>query len=1319
MRLEEAEPLYVISYTPDDVTSMREAIGQYSELIRSGEGFQDRYCVVQFEPTAAVPLSDFEQHPNLQRYLTGGLTHFDKKDDNKEDLTEAVLTETLFFLCAAKYPELEADIKAACESIVYFARSTNDSSEMWITSEEPFGLSPLEILATINPKYGYLLAGFFVPYWDDEHMPQSLERLGIWSDKIGITPDTLKAFCFCDNSSAREQMLGYSTFDGGMYEEDEKIESKFDLIEHFRNKPEDFQLFKDLLVARFEEQPFLHYTDDERDFNANPVKSMVLDIMMLHYPYDTWDDDFDIDEYLTQTFIKAPAEEEIADIKAYVEEKLGRPIVSRSYPTAKKPTPFTDPQEVKDPFENWQVFITEAIKNGEEVWAYIEQGTNREILDSLEKTDIYILSKKGKFKLYKELNKHAYSMEIVWEDLDDILTPLFDAFLEDEGATEEQQKTFLLRFLDVVFRLNGRDPFASSAEALIVDSYELCEEETFEKRFSAHWFAQLKANIRKFSGHSEEVMQSDIKACWEAIHTNREEACEQLPATLFSLEVTDTQEEEDIEDNYSTAELLVVAVYIVSQDSKDGRNDALTIASKAYVEHHALDQLLDDLRSDTDFPSDITIQTAKTGDYAYPAHKEHIEEVMTHYPDFVAFDQFVRQGYMMDEGQRLSQQASESKALAILQKNSKYGEVISDKQREVKWLRNFSDKTQKLLYVAHVGASHPALLCSDALKRLLKLAFALAPVRTTHLLAKAYKTSYRDSWMDSPKSMLDVLSKFQAQGLSDEGYWAFQMEQFAGRDESYKIPHYRQLLAEWNDVHQLAPSGFLQEIHRKQRKALLDGLQLLPYRTQLEIVDDAALAFPNNDYTSIYNRHLFELVARKLKPESDQDELLKPNLNDLPIVFKERLEFEGLYCQFIKGYEWSEHEDLLQQILQIAPEESRPPLSKEQAYEQYTAIIRNKYLVLSRKDNQLELLLGKEELWLLQNGLDAKTKKILQASLNVIVIDDSCPQEYIDDLLMWSKTDYRKEWRLKAISYLMGSTPLSEVEHIIRFGIIHYRFLKEDNFYEVSFGSLILKLSDAVQRYALRFLGMISYQSLNLSIDLKEEEYVQLLIDSQVDRKAIYKMLVYKENYRLIPKVALKVDVSPFVLEEKIANQIKILSVLAPFPQYHPLIISLENASSSKLREHVQQLFVLHRIKMKETVPCHIVDYGVYVMGGPTDPQTGSTRKTAREPQCLVQTSQFKGEIGMYFGLRFTATHPETAPKVLVHRVTVSHPHRDAETKELTQSQSQWTQNGYSHANIFLGWYFDPNEELLPGHYQMAAHDTEGNLLAEKSFVVE
>jgi hypothetical protein len=78
--------------------------------------------------------------------------------------------------------------------------------------------------------------------------------------------------------------------------------------------------------------------------------------------------------------------------------------------------------------------------------------------------------------------------------------------------------------------------------------------------------------------------------------------------------------------------------------------------------------------------------------------------------------------------------------------------------------------------------------------------------------------------------------------------------------------------------------------------------------------------------------------------------------------------------------------------------------------------------------------------------------------------------------------------------------------------------------------------------------------------------------------------------------------------------------------------------------------------------------------------------------------------------LQFTADDPDKAPKITVHKVTLTHP-KKGKTGKLRKGKSSWVQNGYCNSNIFTGWNFETEKEVLTGNYHIARHNTDGNLL--------
>ncbi|UII28935.1 DUF3859 domain-containing protein [Fulvivirga maritima] len=1311
MAFEEKTPKYIIHYSPNDVTSIRDGLTTYGELVESEKAFSSDYCVVVFKPEVeAIPLSFFKDHPAIMKFLDEAI--YPCEEEEKEDLTTNTLTETLFFACALMHPELEEDIKKTCEKFVDFSRLINDSAEMWITVESPFAISPLKLTATVYPKYGYLMAGFLIPYWDDEHMMEPLFELDNWARPLGITEDTLKAFCYCDNSMARSYMLGYDVYNGQVPED--AIGSHFDLISFFREKESNYQLFKDLLVERFQNQSFLQHTDDIRYVITNPIEHMVQEMMVLHYPYDSWDDDFDIDEYLTQKLVNKSAEEEIAELKAYVEERLGKPIVSTSEPPQAGRQGKKEVSKPEQPLTKWETFIKKGFAYGEPLWSYIEEGTDPSILKAIKHRDIFQRAEEASFDILEDFEEVGYSLSSMWTDLEFLFNPLikrYKKWCSQNGIEAEECHAILLRLIEVIFHLNGKAPFPPTVKDCLVFDRKICSKEEYETRYATDWLVELETKLNSFVSRKSTVTQEFLHECYKLIRDNRKEANEKLPEKLF---VAPAPFNEDDDDNYTstqqygTEEVSVIAAYIIHRESENTESTNMVSAAADYLNKHTVDAIISDLYHDTEFPQQYIIDMLQS-DQPNTLTESHKKEARALIPVMSAFSDYIKTGVYIQNGKKLSLKASENAAFESIKKHLKYDDhEISGKQKNIEWLRNFSDKTQKLLYTAHIGAQHEELACTDALGRLLKLAFHLAPVRVVNLLSKAYKThEYR---LDHSGNMLNMLELFTPQGLSDAGYWGYLIDEYAGDADPNRNDHYKLLLTEWVDRKKPAPSNhFLASTIQEQRKALDEGVLLLPRDTQLKVLNDAAKAFPEDDFTRDYDNLLTDLISRQLKKEFV--------VEHPAIYFKNRLQSESIYFEYIEWDKWGGHPDLVHQILNEIEISKPEDLADENHAEQVINLKEWGHLVLQKQGNKLVPVYGKDLLWLIQKGFNAEN--IHQARTKLIIIDTSCPQANYEELIEFSNSDFSAHVLRQALGYLMGFTPQEQAEKFIRHGINNYWFLNGmKNYYDITISELILKTKFQLQMATFRMLGMISYKHLQMDLGIQDSAYFDMLMSMNVDRKAIFKKLVSENNISFINNLAKRTDIRAYVLEEKIATQLPLLSSLVHLPGYHAFILSLANSESLKLKDHVQMLIERYKLKPDTNTAFHIVDYGVYVMGGNTDPESGSTNKTATEPECTNQTTEINAEVGMYFGFRFTATDPENAPKVLVHDVKVKHPTIDPETKEIKYQTSGWQQNGYSNSNIFLGWFFETEEELIPGEYQFTALDTDGNILAEKSFSV-
>ncbi|MDC7221996.1 MAG: DUF3859 domain-containing protein [Spirochaetales bacterium] len=1310
MAFEEMKPKYIFNYDPNRVDSIREALQQYGEWVLTGEAFEQDYCVVRFNPEIDhAGMEDFKSHPVIYKFLHEK-TGRDKED---VDLKDELLTETLLFAYALKFPELKEDLFNTARDFVTFARALNDSSKMWITCEEPFALEPLLLLAHVYPEYGYLLTSFLIPYWDDEHMGNSLYCITDWIDSIGINKDSLKAFCYCDNGMAREIMLGYNSCYGGG--ESPGIKSRFDLISYFRESEEHYQLFKDLLVQRYKEMPYMPYTEDSVKWSRqNPIADLVLNLMFVHYPYNTWDDDFDIDEYFTQNFVQKSAEDEILELRNYVEQKLGHPIVDKNvfknnkamlkYDPAKYIAEDNMPQD--DPLSNWKEFIVKGVEEGDAVWNYIATGENKDILTSLPKTNIYSEAEQGYFELIKEF-ENFYSMESLWRWLKSLLQTLYKKLML-WGINKDLQKDTLNeifhRLLDVLFALNGHAPFQEETKEFIIDHIGFISEEEFESRFKSSWFKILMTELEELGNY---VYRENIETFKNLIYSNYDDALIRLPEELFTLD--ESFDAEDYFENsqikkYSKADIAVLAVCLLHHNQNHNIDDAITESARNYLNKYGSGLLFYNLLTGTTFPRADWLMTVKYGNTENIGRRllddyEKIKEPLD------KLEQYIYKGHITVNEDPCSALESEEIAIAILDEYLECDrDRISDKQKQYGWFRSIDKSTQKLLYMAHLASGCKGLNCSDASSRILKQAFHYGPVKTSHFLAKTYKPhKYK---RDNKENMLTMLGKFKEQGLSAEGYWAYILEELSDNEDSDKN-YFKAIVTEWAKIEQTTLPGDF--VFAGEAYALKKGYRLLPWNVQLEILDFAIHELSISGLTDFKDELFIQSFLRVLK----QRTAIEP----LPVYFKNRLEKEGSLYQYIDS-EWKNYPELVDQMYSIQLD--KPSDIKTTDYdEEFNNLDGEKYIILQKQEDKLTPLSGQKVLWLIQKTF-SKTECSRYIPAKVVVIDQSCPGEILDEYSAYAKQDYRSMVIGRTEAFLKDplSASNAELENIFRFGTYYSPFTERfSNYFDISVKDNLGDLSRPLQGKILRLLGLISPECLEIDMDMKSYEYFDLLLDSKVETRAILKYLLNHRRIYEISLLARKVSLSKYIYQEKLADQMLILDCVADRAEYHPLIMKFEDHKSSKMRNLVKQLKEKYGINSFQNQDFTMVDYGIYNLQETHESKENPGLTSVKEPVCIEQIDEIEAELGMAIGLRFTALDSATVPKVIVHKVKVVHPVKD-KSGQIGRGKTEWTQNGYSHSEIFLGWFFELPEELIPGEYKLSALDMEGEVIIEKLFNV-
>ncbi len=1361
MRLEEFDTKYSLKYISGDIQSMREALKDYTRLIGSGEAFEDSYCVAHFEHQGEpISMDYFNEHQELIDYLEKNSPFFNI-NSGREDIQSSTTGEALFFLCAAMHPELEIDMKETCEAITAFSRKLNDSSEMWLTCESPFGVEALQITATKYPKYGYLLAGFLIPYWDDEHMPEALYSLGNWSSKLGITEDTMKAFCYCDNSRAREGMLGYDTWNGGYKKAIEG--SKFDLLSHFKENPGEYEKFKDILVERYREMPYLQYCDDERYYEMNPTRGLITDILYLHYPYETWRDDHDMDEWLTNRFINIQADEAIMELKSYVEERLGRPIVSKEemHRHAQEKKSFEVMLQQKSNNSTNELSETDKMKNiflilpnGEELWEYVTENTSKECLNKIAPLDL--IAKQKFFELissYSECDTIEISLDDVENDMDDLMDGELWFLIYD--FSEERKKNYFMRdatllsdnetfrVYDVLHRILGSPILPRKILKVLKGSFihyikdEI--EEIIKKRYSTTWINRGLEILRSISEleyyHGRSNLFEELQELYEMIEGNRHEDKEVI-LEWFDLE--EPAKKSGYAHRWMRGYIragghTLIAMFIAWKDQEGEKFDEITKAARIYIEKYAPKIIYSHLTSKAKWPKIEIMDNIEeyTDETRYQA--SYIDEIRRGYELWKPLERYLVTGRFKDE----TPKESFDVALSYLRKYlSREDEGISEKQPHYECF-DCEEESSFYVIIAYLSMKIESLTCSDLLERSLKLGFSLAPMKLIKLLKDL--NSDLNNPGDLPK-YLKALDEMKNIGLSDDVYWAVQLKDLHNNISLRRIDieklkehpsdpsdrerkHYLRLLKLYTsplvpEMEITDPLWLIVEDVIKVQEALIEGTQLLDLRYRANYITNAIKLFgANNCYQNMIDR----LAIDKVKKE------LEKNLNTPVNYYKEYLDMVGVsYREERLSLENMTQEYLIE--LGVEPISDERYLKLKEFYENDESGWVQQCIV--KEEGKLKTLYNLEAL---SFAAEAKRRgdKSYVATFFILFIDRECPTVHEEavpktvEVVSSSKTDrnFRNEALEAFTAFLNGKAEIDSINVLLKCAVNEYGFFDGVGWYNgVQIDEIFSYLSVPVQKLVLSILSGVSHEKLKKVLKSENEDrYLDFMIDELINPNDLFNYLVNNGKKNHLVKLAKKRDCSAYIRSAKVNEMVNALAYIGgTIPKYYPLIVELREHKSIKVKAIAEKLIEICRIDINDPSPYKTVDYGIYRMekaNNLVEGKEGVTREAA-EPYLIEKTTKIKAEIGMYIGLRFTAKNPETLSKVCHQRIIVTHPYRDRDGR-IGKTQTKWNQNGYNDSKIFLGWYFEEIGELIPGDYTFEAYDTSGGLIVSKKFVIE
>ncbi|MGO3706927.1 MAG: hypothetical protein ACTJGD_03170 [Mesonia hippocampi] len=515
----------VISFELGNVESMKTALNAYRQLLDDNLAFTHglfgmfdvEFQAKTGEGLRRLQVSDVADQELLKLALSFGSedTYF---TDEITDQTEVYISEPIFFALALKHLELKAPIVETAKAMVALMRERNDTDAVWVDDMNIFGIEALFMVAYTYPEYAYLVGQYMIPYWDSEHLSGYEKFLYTLVEKYGWSRDMIKAYIWCDNKHFRIHM------DTLVDQWNEDYTALLDtslpsLLNHLKANPAEYEWFKQEILERFKQEPVLMYSREERIEEQNPVLDLYITLLASEDYYDEEEEEYQQD--LQTFFITDTLENEAMDLQEYVEVKVGSPLLryDESAQLEIQMSEFFKKDSYKgDGVRDLKEFIL-ALDRGEQLWKYIEQGDNPEVLEDIVKTELLPIAKQHArnfyYQMFYYLNKIDPESEIN-DALDSILNSVIYDLLNEDDEQEDQQYTgnfisriisrktskketteesvtsseeMFLRILDVFYRLLGVKKLGKGIEEVLTaeeDEEEnvLLTKEEFYTRYS-------------------------------------------------------------------------------------------------------------------------------------------------------------------------------------------------------------------------------------------------------------------------------------------------------------------------------------------------------------------------------------------------------------------------------------------------------------------------------------------------------------------------------------------------------------------------------------------------------------------------------------------------------------------------------------------------------------------------------------------------------------------------------------------------------------------------------------------------------------------
>ncbi|MDC7221997.1 MAG: hypothetical protein PQJ59_18855 [Spirochaetales bacterium] len=546
----------ILTFKENNSASIKDVLNQYRDLLDNDKAFVKDFIGMfnvefKIETESGVRrlnTKDVKNTATLQESLSFGPGGNFTTDEIK-DGDEIYNSEPIFIAIALEYDELKDEIIETAKSIVSAMRRYNNTDDVWIDDMRLFGADALYLIAVKYPEYTYLLGLYFIPYWDTEHATGYEDFLFTLVEKRGWTRDMIKAYIWCDNGHFRHFMFNKEVC---FYNENDEIIGNRSLGEYLKESPEEYTWFKEELLRRFKEEPVLMYSSDSEAEERTPVVEYFISF---YSPINEYNDD-EVDQYsehLQKKFITDTVENEAFDLEEYIKESVDTPLVkyTEKDQDSRDQSDYMDRDKYRgDDLNNLKEFIL-ALPKGENLWSYIESGSNEDILEGITKTELIPIAKKHARNFYFDITYTTSPLDYegdIKNQLDDILSGVLSDLVysreeesepqssnglilkigvrktgeaEEESTNREEGANQFLRILDVFYRLLGKEEICDNMREIVTDvegGWNLISIDDFYKRYSKKSRpAEKKLTLDNYSFNHGDKIDYDSRKYVEAV----------------------------------------------------------------------------------------------------------------------------------------------------------------------------------------------------------------------------------------------------------------------------------------------------------------------------------------------------------------------------------------------------------------------------------------------------------------------------------------------------------------------------------------------------------------------------------------------------------------------------------------------------------------------------------------------------------------------------------------------------------------------------------------------------------------------------------